>query len=453
MPKEFSDCRSIARVLPLFTLHAAAAFALGLALSAGSFVNAACVFTRGDADQNGVVQITDAIFLLNFLFLGGRDPVCKPIADGNGDKIVNISDGIFILGALFLGTALPPPLTDQEINECRGVDPEAAQRGERVYANADAQGNPFSCALCHSAVSSSAEGIRRPGHTLFNALAHREFKGGEKTDFLGAANVCRTDWMQTTPWLADDGDFQDLLAFIKTACDSNSEPDLSYEIVAPAVTGPSSGSPENGCKVFNISCALCHTLGGSSDPRKNFLGPSLMDPLLVVLDDPDYIRQRIRLSGPNHPGTVYHGPRLLGTVMPFWTKDKVSDAEVEDIVAYVKSRRAGSPGSDCVARRGQLTGLLHNVGGTVEELSTQKIRITNFTYDGGGIDVHVWLFQSGHINDGISIGDNLKSQPHSGDTLEVDIPGELTPHKYDSVSIWCVSAHQDFGSGKLSPLP
>jgi mono/diheme cytochrome c family protein len=430
-----------------------AILAIGLPPCATRPLHAACVFTRGDADLNGIVQITDAIFVLNFLFIGGRDPACKPIADGNGDKIVNISDGIFLLGALFLGTALPPPLTEAEINECRGVDPEAAQRGEQVYLTPDAQGNLFSCALCHSAVPASEESLLRSAHTLFNALAHQKYKGGERTDFLGAANVCRADWMQTTPWQADNGDFLDLLAFIKTACNANSEPNLSYEIVSPAVTGPSSGSAEKGCKLFNISCALCHTLGGNADPQKNFFGPSLMDPLVVVLNDPDFLRQRIRLSGPNNPGTVYHGPRLLGTVMPFWTKDKLSDDDVEDVVAYIEARRAGTPGGDCAGRSGQLTGLLHNVGGTIEELSTKKIRITNFTYDGGGIDVHVWLFQSGHINQGTAIGDNLKSQPHSGDTLEVDIPGELTPHAYDSVSIWCVSAHQDFGSGKLSPVP
>lgn len=450
MPREISE------KMPRRFVRSALALGIALvvvALTIARPISAACVFTRGDPDQNGVVQITDAIFVLNFLFLGGRTPECKPIADGNGDKIVNISDGIFLLGALFLGTALPPPITDAEINECRGVDPEAAARGEQVYATPDAAGNLFSCALCHAAVPSSEEKLLRPGHTLFNALAHQKFKGGQRADFLGASNVCRTDWMQTKAWKEDNSDFLDLLAFIKTACDANSEPDLNYEIVAPAVTGPSSGSVEAGCKLFNISCALCHTLGGDSDPRKNKLGPSLTDPLIVALDDPDYVRTRIRLSGPNHPGTVYHGPALLGTVMPFWTKDKLSDAQVEDIVAYLKSARAGAAEAVCAVRRGSLSTKFHGVSGTVEELSSQKVRISDFHYDGGGIDVHVWLFRGGHVNDGYALGDDLKSQPHSGDTLEVDIPGELAPQMYDSVSIWCVSAHQDFGSGEISPVP
>ena len=33
------------------------------------------VFNRGDPDDNGAVQLTDGIFILNFLFLGGEGPV------------------------------------------------------------------------------------------------------------------------------------------------------------------------------------------------------------------------------------------------------------------------------------------------------------------------------------------------------------------------------------------
>ncbi|MEM7261572.1 MAG: LamG domain-containing protein [Planctomycetota bacterium] len=66
-------------------------------------------FVRGDADASGAVNITDGIFVLNFLFLGGNDPSCKDAADADDSGAVNITDGIFILNFLFLGGGDPAP--------------------------------------------------------------------------------------------------------------------------------------------------------------------------------------------------------------------------------------------------------------------------------------------------------------------------------------------------------
>lgn len=64
-------------------------------------------FLRGDVDGNGVVEITDAVNLLNFLFLGGRAPNCLDAADFQDRGHVDISDAISVLGFLFLGGTAP----------------------------------------------------------------------------------------------------------------------------------------------------------------------------------------------------------------------------------------------------------------------------------------------------------------------------------------------------------
>ena len=68
------------------------------------------LFVRGDVDSSGAVNITDAIFLLGYLFQGTAAPTCLDAADvddlGNGAP--NITDAIFLLGWLFQGTAHPP---------------------------------------------------------------------------------------------------------------------------------------------------------------------------------------------------------------------------------------------------------------------------------------------------------------------------------------------------------
>ncbi len=65
-------------------------------------------FVRGDANADGAINITDGIFVLNYLFLGGQSPPCLAAADTNGDGGINITDGIYLLNFLFLGGGEPP---------------------------------------------------------------------------------------------------------------------------------------------------------------------------------------------------------------------------------------------------------------------------------------------------------------------------------------------------------
>jgi hypothetical protein len=84
-------------------------------------------FIRGDADGNCGVEITDAVFLLNFLFIGSRTPGCMDAADAEDGGSVDLTDPIFILNFLFLGNREPPapgPFdpgpdpTEDELLEC-----------------------------------------------------------------------------------------------------------------------------------------------------------------------------------------------------------------------------------------------------------------------------------------------------------------------------------------------
>ena len=65
------------------------------------------LFRRGDADGDGATNITDGIFVLNFLFLGGPTPGCLESANPNDDEVINVTDGIFILNFLFLSGPVP----------------------------------------------------------------------------------------------------------------------------------------------------------------------------------------------------------------------------------------------------------------------------------------------------------------------------------------------------------
>lgn len=64
---------------------------------------------RGDADGSSSFDITDAVFTLSWLFLGGDEPTCLDAADVNDNGSVEISDPVYLLGFLFLGGPAPPP--------------------------------------------------------------------------------------------------------------------------------------------------------------------------------------------------------------------------------------------------------------------------------------------------------------------------------------------------------
>jgi hypothetical protein len=65
------------------------------------------LFRRGDANNDDHIDMSDSIFLLGWLFLGGEDPGCMAAGDSNGDSAVDLSDAVYVLGHLFLGSKAP----------------------------------------------------------------------------------------------------------------------------------------------------------------------------------------------------------------------------------------------------------------------------------------------------------------------------------------------------------
>ena len=67
------------------------------------------VFERGDANGNGGIEFTDAIFVLQFLTgAGGMAPTCLDATDVNDDELLNLADAVFLLRFLFVNDVSPP---------------------------------------------------------------------------------------------------------------------------------------------------------------------------------------------------------------------------------------------------------------------------------------------------------------------------------------------------------
>ena len=80
-------------------------------------------FRRGDANTDGDVNISDAIFLLRHIFQGSRASGCPDAADFDDNGVVESDDAIFVLSFLFRGIDLSAPPGPYEC----GFDPTPEQ--------------------------------------------------------------------------------------------------------------------------------------------------------------------------------------------------------------------------------------------------------------------------------------------------------------------------------------
>jgi len=62
-----------------------------------------------NGDRELIPDITDAIFLLGYLFLGGEKPPCEAACDANSDASADLSDAVSLLAFLFQGGPAPEP--------------------------------------------------------------------------------------------------------------------------------------------------------------------------------------------------------------------------------------------------------------------------------------------------------------------------------------------------------
>ncbi len=67
-------------------------------------------FIRGDCNSDLSTGVGDAIFMLNALFVpGGPVPPCGDACDAQDDGLFDLSDAVYLLTFLFQGGPPPPP--------------------------------------------------------------------------------------------------------------------------------------------------------------------------------------------------------------------------------------------------------------------------------------------------------------------------------------------------------
>lgn len=66
------------------------------------------IYTCGDCNSDGVIDVGDVVYLINYLFKGGDEPVpMLCVGDCNSDTIVNVGDVVHLINYLFKGGPEP----------------------------------------------------------------------------------------------------------------------------------------------------------------------------------------------------------------------------------------------------------------------------------------------------------------------------------------------------------
>jgi PKD repeat protein len=89
-------------------------------------ITGAEIFRRGDSNDDDRVDIADAIFILNYLFLGTGTPNCEDAMDIDDGGSVDLTDAVRLLNFLFAGGVRPEPPypdpgsdpTEDDLSEC-----------------------------------------------------------------------------------------------------------------------------------------------------------------------------------------------------------------------------------------------------------------------------------------------------------------------------------------------
>lgn len=96
----------------------------------------------------------------------------------------------------------------------------------------------------------------------------------------------------------------------------------------------------------------------------------------------------------------------------------------------------------------EIIGNFHEVGGTAEIIDENTIEVTDWTFDGGGLNARLFLAVDGapFFSD-YELTDNLVGEPSDGVTLTLPIPDQAELENWDSIVMWCVPVGAIFGMG------
>ena len=215
-----------------------------------------------------------------------------------------------------------------------GSSRPAAELGERLYNDAalsTSDFNSFSCADCHSA-SADEGGTRHAGFPLANSANRAAWWNRKTPQYLDAVNACLVFFMRGEAIEPGDPYGDALYEYLVSISPEASSPEIPFTVVRTVGALPI-GDATAGRAVFDASCRNCHgdpgTGRGRLTPAATVLGAALSseyDTLYPGISHDLLVAEKVR-----------HGQFFgIGGNMPFFAVERLSDAELADLLAYLE---------------------------------------------------------------------------------------------------------------------
>jgi thiosulfate dehydrogenase len=230
-----------------------------------------------------------------------------------------------IFAGLLLACALPA---------CGAEGVPAAELGERLFqdpALSTSPRNRYSCATCHLVVPKQPlvlSGRFDSGYNLADVFARPSWWGGYAGTVLEALNVCVTEFMGGRRLQPEDAEARQLGAYLSAASGPEPQPPAPFTIVR-AVTPLDglTGNPAAGAAVYTAGCVRCHGAARSGAGRLDETFSIVPDDTIKAFGD----RARHAVVEKLRHGRFFN----IGGVMPLYTLEALSDAQVADLLAYL----------------------------------------------------------------------------------------------------------------------
>lgn len=216
----------------------------------------------------------------------------------------------------------------------------SAAEGRRLFHAPTLGTNGLSCAHCHADFDEERQddGLIRAGHSLYNAAARETWWGKDPKrpnayrQIASAAVVCLEHYQRSATRLSAQ-QTMDLQAYLEAITHRPERAPLSVfpaGDLSGAYEGHGDGNRLDGQPLFMAACHACHPNGGAG------IGPAIPRDR-----DPAFYARKVREG--DGLGAVLTGidpdayDPAAGLFMPFFGADRLSQRQLRDIIAYIRS--------------------------------------------------------------------------------------------------------------------
>lgn len=111
-----------------------------------------------------------------------------------------------------------------------------------------------------------------------------------------------------------------------------------------------------------------------------------------------------------------------------------------------------------VGKRAPLTGYAHDISGYISVVDDCTLELTEFNYDGAGLDVKLIAGEAGvsgddqYVNGTVLSEDLRKSGGYADATVSIPLPTSVTLDDFTNMSLWCVSVGENFADASFNDL-